>query len=297
MMPENITSQLVSSLCPKRPADGHKGTFGTTLIIAGSRYMSGAQTLAVMSALRSGTGMVRVFAPDDSLMSTRINCPCALLSAWGDTAASSIRQFDNYLKKATAVGIGPGLDEDDPRSYALLQHAIINAPRLVIDAGALNILARERHVLYELLSERADKEGFEPAVLTPHVGEFRRLISRDESYGDSDMTDSCMHFALRNKCVTVVKTHKTIVSDIKGKCYINTVGCDGLAKGGSGDVLTGLIAGFLAQGMKADKAAIAGIYLHGLSGDLASDDIGRRVMIPEDIPGYYDEAFAKTGWI
>ena len=122
-MPDNITSQLVSSLCPERPADGHKGTFGMALIIAGSRYMPGAQTLAAMSALRSGVGMVRVFAPDDSLMSTSINCPCALLSAWGDTVSSALRQFDMYLKKATAVGIGPGLDEKDPRSYALLQHA------------------------------------------------------------------------------------------------------------------------------------------------------------------------------
>ena len=296
MMPDNITSQLVSSLCPERPADGHKGTFGMALIIAGSRYMPGAQTLAAMSALRSGVGMVRVFAPDDSLMSTSINCPCALLSAWGDTVSSALRQFDMYLKKATAVGIGPGLDEKDPRSYALLRHAVINAPRLVIDAGALNILARESRVFYPLLRERADKEGFEPAVLTPHVGEFRRLTASEEAR-DMSLEDSCMHFALQNKCVTVAKTHKTIVSDAEGKCYINTVGCDGLAKGGSGDVLTGLITGFLAQGMKADEAAIAGVYLHGLSGDLASDDIGRRVMIPEDIPGYYDEAFAKTGWV
>jgi len=296
-MAEFITSEMVSSFCPDRPEDGHKGTFGTVLIIAGSRYMSGAQTLAAMSALRSGAGMVRVYAPDDSLDSTRINCPCALLSPWGESETSAIRAFDGYMKKATAAAIGPGIDEADPRSLALLEHALMTSSRIVVDAGALNLIAHNRERLMPLLAARADIEGFEPAVLTPHKGEFRRLIRTSEDMPDEETEDRCAEFAVKNRCILAVKSHKTVVSDDTGKCYINTIGGSGLAKGGSGDVLTGLIAGLCAQKMPSTRAAISGVYLHALSGDLASVDIGRRVMIPEDLPGYFDEAFASTGWI
>ena len=294
-MADIITPGMVASICPARPEDGHKGTFGTALIIAGSRYMTGAQTLSVMAALRSGCGMVRVYAPDDSLESTRVNCPCALLSAWGDTETSTIRRFSEYLAGAASVGIGPGLDESDRRSAALLEQTICNAPRLVIDAGALNIIARQRDRFLPLIASRVSDSNLEPAVLTPHVGEFRRLTGCDDITPD-EYEEKCVQFALQNKCVTVLKTHKTIVSDVNGKCYINNIGNNGMAKGGCGDVLTGLITGLCAQKIPSFDSAVAGVYLHALSGDLAASDIGRRVMIPEDLPGFFDEAFASAGW-
>ena len=293
-MADVITQDMVRAMCPSRPEDGHKGTFGTALIIAGSRYMSGAQTLAVMAALRSGCGMVRVYAPDDSLTSTRINCPCALLSAWGDTEASTVRELKGYLVGASAVGIGPGLDEKDKRSYAVLECVINEASRLVIDAGALNIIAGAPERFMPLIASRIGR-GLEPAVLTPHVGEFRRLIRCFELDPD-EYEEKCVQFALQNKCVTVLKTHKTIVSDTDGKCYISNVGNNGMAKGGCGDVLTGLVTGLCAQKMTPFDSAAAGVYLHGTSGDLAASEIGRRVMIPEDLPGFFDEAFADAGW-
>lgn len=295
-MAEIITSDMIRKLCPERPEDGHKGTFGTALIVAGSRYMTGALTLAAIAALRSGCGMVRVFAPEECLMPVSINCPCALLSSWGATDTESIRRCNSYLPSVKAAGIGPGLDESDSRSLALLEHLILNAKNIVIDAGALNIMAKNRERVIPLLSRRVDDMGLAPAVVTPHLGEFKRLIRHEGDMSFDELIDLSCQFALQNKCVAAVKTHKTIVSDGSGKCYINTAGNNGMAKGGSGDVLTGLVTGLLAQGMEPFDAAVSGVYLHAASGDLAALDIGKRAMIPEDLPGYFDEAFAGCGW-
>lgn len=295
-MAEIITSDMIEKLCPERPEDGHKGTFGTAMIVAGSRFMTGALTLATLSALRSGCGMVRAFAPEDSLTPVSINCPCALLSSWGATDTESIRKCNSYLSSVKAVGIGPGLDEADSRSLALLEHLILNAKNIVIDAGALNIMAKNRERVMPLLAKRVDDLGLAPAVVTPHIGEFKRLIRYEGDMGSEELIDLSCQFALQNKCIAVVKTHKTIVSDASGKCYINTAGNSGMAKGGSGDVLTGLVTGLLAQGMKPVDASVSGVYLHAISGDLAALDLGKRTMIPEDLPGYFDEAFANCGW-
>ena len=284
-----IDHALIEGMCPARSPEGHKGTFGTALIVAGSRFMSGAQTLAVSSALRGGVGMVRVFAPADSMGGTIVNCPCALLSAWGDTETSTIRALSGYLAKASACGIGPGLDEKDKRSLAVLEYLIENSPKLVIDAGALNILSRNRERLYPLLNARSGKPSFEPAVLTPHIGEFRRLA------GDCP-EERLVQFARDTGCITVLKSNNTIVSTPEGKCYINNVSNSGLAKGGSGDVLTGMITGFMAQGMTAAGSALAGVYIHSLCGQLLSDKYGRRAMLPSDMPDIMSSAFKACGW-
>ena len=286
---ETITSELVAGLAPVRSDDGHKGTFGTALLIAGSEYMTGAQVLMTSSALRSGAGMVRVYAPDGSLLPTRVNCPCALTSAWGDTEASAIRELRRYLAKASCCGIGPGLDESDRRSKALLETLIDESPGLVIDAGALNILARDRVRLFPRLKARCDKEGFEPAVLTPHIGEFRRLT------GGQDQ--SCLvQFARDTGCVTVLKSNNTIVSSTDGKCYINNISNSGLAKGGSGDVLSGLITGLMSQGIDALSASIAAVRIHAECGLILADECGKRAMLPQDMPAVMGRAFKACGW-
>ena len=286
---ETIDQALIEGMCPVRDRGGHKGTFGTALIVAGSEFMSGAQTLAVSSALRSGTGMVRVFAPAGSMGSTIVNCPCALLSAWGDTETSTLRMLTGYLEKASACGIGPGLDEKDKRSLAVLEYLIENSPKLVIDAGALNILSRNRERLFPLLSSRKGKPSFEPAILTPHIGEFKRLA------GDCS-EEVLVQFARDTGCITVLKSNNTIVSTEDGKCYINNVSNNGLAKGGSGDVLTGMITGFLAQGMNVAESALAGVYIHSLCGQLLADRYGRRAMLPSDMPDIMSSAFRACGW-
>lgn len=286
---ETITPELVAGMAPVRRDDGHKGTFGTALIIAGSEFMTGAQTLMTSSALRSGAGMVRVFAPGNSLMPTRINCPCALTSAWGDTESSVVRELRSYLAKSAACGIGPGLDESDRRSSALLEVLINESPRLVIDAGALNILARDSVRLFPMLRARCSREGFEPAVLTPHIGEFGRLT------GGGDQS-ALMQFVQDTGTVTVLKSYNTIVSSEDGKCYINDISNSGLAKGGSGDVLSGLITGLLAQGTDAVTACVAAVRIHAECGLILAEEYGKRAMLPQDMPAVMGRAMKTCGW-
>ncbi|SCW64838.1 yjeF C-terminal region, hydroxyethylthiazole kinase-related [Ruminococcaceae bacterium YRB3002] len=287
----DITADMVKALCPVRPENGHKGTFGTVLIAAGSRNMPGAQVLAASSALRSGVGKVKVFAPSDSMDSTRINCPCAVMSPWGDTVASTLRLYNEVSAGVSACAIGPGLDEEDDRSKALLGYMIETAPLLVIDAGALNIISRDRERYLGLVRQRPDK-GLQPAVLTPHPGEFRRLCGRNKDQSVSE-------FVSENNCIVVYKDHYTGIYDVPGGAdvtYRNITGNNGMAKGGSGDVLTGLIAGLLAQGMKPVDAAVAGVYIHALAGEITSGEYGRRAMLPTDMVDFLSEAFFEAGW-
>ena len=279
---EEITSDMIGMLCPERTSDGHKGTFGTALLIAGSRLMPGAQTLATGAALRSGAGMVRVFAPSGSLDSTRANYPCALFSEWEETETSTVRALSGYMKKAASCLIGPGLDESDKRSLAVLECVICNAPMLVIDAGALNLMASNIERLMPLLKER--EKG--TTVITPHPGEFARL----KGTGDGS------EFAKETGCIVVLKGHRTTVSSPDGRCFVNVGDNDGMAKGGSGDVLAGLITGLLAQGMNPYDAALSGVYLHSECGRILRDRMGARAMLPQDMPSVIGDAFRKAGW-
>lgn len=285
-----LTKEYVKELAPLRSCEGNKGTFGKVLIVAGSKYMTGAQTLATLSALNSGVGLVQVFAPDDSLMPTQINCPCALLSAFGDTPTATIKKATELLaNKVKAVVIGPGLDTEDERNNALLTHFILNAPRIVIDASALTILKKTGP---DILKERAVK-GLEPAILTPHIGEFKRF-----GYDGPipELEKSAMEFAQKYDCILLLKNHKTTINTPDGECYIYTGNNSGMAKGGSGDVLSGLIGGFLASGFDLVAAAISGVVAHSVAGKLAANDLTEMAMLPTDVVDYLPEAYKELGW-
>lgn len=286
-----LTKEYVSKLAPVRSNEGNKGTFGKVLIVAGSKFMTGAQTLATLSALNSGVGLVQVFAPEDALVPTSINCPCALLEAFGDTPTATIKKAAKLLSnKVKAVVIGPGLDTSDKRNVALLDFLIMNAPRLVIDASALNILSHEK--MTGLLKKRLDA-SLEPAVLTPHIGEFRRF-GFDCSIDDLDT--KALEFASQHSCVLVLKNHKTTINTPNGECYINYGDNSGMAKGGSGDVLAGLIGGFLASGFELEAGVCAGVYAHSLAGLLASNDLTTMAMLPTDVVDYLPETYKELGW-
>lgn len=283
-----VDTDLVRSLCPQRDDRGHKGTFGTLLICAGSEFMTGAQTLATESALRSGVGMVRVFAPEKSMIGTRINCPCAMFAPFEDTPENTVRSAKELLKKTSCVLIGPGLDEKDARVLHLLRFFIENSEHLVIDAGALNILSRNKAVLFPKIRKRQEK-NLAPVVLTPHIGEFRRLTGQTDK-------DSCSSFCKDNNLITVLKNAETYIN-ISGKeeytvCNPNS----GMSKGGSGDVLSGLMAGLIASGMSERDAALSAVYIHSLAGKFAAEDLGKRSMLPSDLPSYFTEAFEEIGW-
>ncbi len=288
----SITEEMVKGLCPVRPADGHKGTFGTALILAGSRYMPGAQMLCTSSALRSGVGIVKVLAPEESLVSTKANCPCAVLCEYPDTVAGALRRYSAESSKASSVAIGPGIDTDDGRIRAILQYAVDNTPYLVIDAGALDIISKDT-LFWQGLFEARKGKGLPYPVITPHPGEFERLTREGK---DGFTPERCVQFARDWGCVLVLKKHKTLIAIPGGEWYINNTGNNGMGKGGSGDVLTGLAAGFLAQGLAPADAAVAAVYLHGLSGDIAAEKTGERAMLPTDLIDCLASSYRKTGW-
>lgn len=283
-----IDADLVRSLCPIRDENGHKGTFGTVLICAGSKYMTGAQTLATESALRSGAGMVRVFAPEDSFISTRINCPCAMFAPFEDTPEAAVRSAKELLKKAGAVLIGPGLDEKDKRTVHLLRFFIETAEHLVIDASALNVLAANKAMLLPQLRKRGSRH-LAPAILTPHIGEFRRLTGEEGE-------DAAARFSQEYNCITVLKSASTYISICGKEDYTICSPNSGMGKGGSGDVLAGLLAGLIAQGMSGKDAALSAVYIHSASGRYAAEDLGKRVMLPSDLPSYFTDAFEEISW-
>jgi NAD(P)H-hydrate epimerase len=279
-----ITNDSVRSLLPQRDGRGHKGTFGTALIVAGSPYMTGAGVLAAESCLRSGAGMVRYMSDEKALLPVQIKCPCALTSSIGNDMEESRASIKKYYPKASACLIGPGTDEEDDRIRTILTVLISGAKALVIDASALNIISRYKDHYLPLIASRQDK-GLDPAVLTPHLGEFARLCDGVLDPGE----EGALKFASEYKTVLVLKSHDTLVADTEGNCYVNKGENSGLAKGGSGDVLSGLMTGLYAQGMKAQDAAVAAVYIHAKAGLCARSQKGERAMLPSDLPDMFPE--------
>ena len=281
-----ITQKLVQEMAPVRNQTSHKNDFGHVLVCAGSEYMTGALVLSCSSALRSGVGLVTAFSVQEALLPVKINCPCALTSAWEDDVSDTLRKADALMKKATCVAIGPGLDESDPRSKALLTEFATEARCLVIDAGALNLLAKYKEELMPLLSSRKER-GLLPAVLTPHIGEMRRILKDEVSH------DLCVQFARENTCLLILKNHKTTIYTPHDKWYSIQGDNSGLAKGGSGDVLAGMIASLTAQGAEPLYAAALGVYLHGLAADKLAQTKGLAGILPRDIPEALPELLKK----
>ena len=252
-------------LLPPRPIAGHKGTFGHALIMAGSMGKVGAAILAVKAALRSGTGLVSANIPDQAIPIMQQAAPEAMCMI---EDGSGSRKYESF----TAVGIGPGigLSEDARRR---LKDLIQDHDRIVVDADALNILSEERTWLQFLPPN---------SILTPHPKEFDRLYGSVLS-DDTDRLRSAREFAMKHHCILVLKGNRTAICDPTGKVFFNSTGNPGMAKGGSGDALTGLITGLLAQGISSLHAAILGVYLHGLAGDIAANKIGPDGMTVSDL--------------
>lgn len=284
-----ITEQLVREMAPVRDDHGHKNDFGHVLVCAGSEFMTGALQLCVASALRSGVGLVTAFSTKEALEPLKVNQPCALTAAWEESVTSTLRKASALIKKTTAVAVGPGLDESDPRSKALVEEFLLEAKALVLDAGALNIIAKNKEELMPVLASRKER-GLLPAVLTPHVGEMRRLIK------DEVTPEACAKFTVDNCCLLVLKDNKTLIYTPHDTCYSIQGDNSGMAKGGSGDVLTGLIGGFLAQGIKPCNAGVAAVYMHSKAGKYAATFFGKRCMLPTDVLGSLSQAFQETGW-
>ncbi len=272
-------------LPPRRP-DAHKGEFGLALIVGGSRGMAGAAALAGMAALRGGAGLVRLAVPETILDTVARFEPSYMTvplpaDLTGHIAAGASQRIIELAEPATVIACGPGLG----RSLALDQLVVrlyqeIAKP-MVFDADALNALSEEP----DLLSHAGG-----PRILTPHPGEFARLIGRKLD-GD-DRNAAAVELAARCDIVVVLKGHRTLVTDGR-RTAINTTGNPGMATGGTGDVLTGLITALACQHLEPFDAARLGVYLHGLAGDLAAKKLGQVSLVASDVIHYLPEAFLE----
>lgn len=273
------------SLQPRR-LNSHKGDFGRVLVIAGSRGMSGAAVLAGTAALRGGAGLVRVATPAEIAPVVAAGNPCYMSAALpqdgeGRLDNAAAPPLLELVQGSQVVAIGPGLGTS--AGVGALVALVLREARgpLVLDADALNVLP---NWLADLRARST------PAVLTPHPGEFARLIGSDTASVQSRRQELAERFAVNHNCVVVLKGHGTIVTDGRAR-YVNVTGNPGMATGGAGDVLTGLIAALLGQGLKPFAAAQLGVYLHGLAGDLARDRLGEVSLIASDILEQLPAAF------
>ncbi|MCB0803308.1 MAG: NAD(P)H-hydrate dehydratase [Flavobacteriales bacterium] len=274
-----ITRHDVQLIKKHRAHFSHKGSFGHALLLAGCTGKIGAAVLAAKAAMRSGLGLLTVQIPKSANDILQISVPEAmvLLDESDDFLSSTMPQY-NY----SAIGIGPGIGMQE-ETQNLLKHIIqeVKTP-MVIDADALNILAQNKTWLAFL------PKG---SILTPHPGEFKRLAGEWSS--DFERLNLQIEFANKYQIYLVLKGNFTSIATPDGRVFFNPTGNSGMATAGSGDTLTGIITGLLAQQYGAEQAAILGVYLHGLSGDMAAKKKGKESLIASDLIQYLPKAFKK----
>ena len=261
------------SLLPERDPWGHKGSFGKVLLLCGSRGFTGAAYLAARGALRVGTGLVFAGVPESiyPIEAVKMTEPVVFPLPEGDGKLSE-RAVEPILERlpgmdAVLIGCGLGISEG---TRAVVETVLETAKcPVVVDADGISLLSGHMDIL---------RGRREPTVLTPHDGEFARVGG---AIGEDRMA-SAAEFARENRCVLLLKGHQTCVTDGKTG-YRNRTGNAGMAVGGSGDVLAGMIAGLLGQGMKPLEAAACGAWLHGAAGDLCARELGQRAMLPTDM--------------
>ncbi len=264
-----IDPVAVNQLVRLRERFSHKGTYGHGLLIAGSKGKTGAAVLSARAALRSGIGLLTVHVPESSYTILQTAVPEAMCLT--DTNTDFITHLTTDLTVYNAIGIGPGIGTE-PETLAGLQQVLTVYQKTVIDADALNLLAANKHLLNELP---------ETCILTPHVKEFERLAGKSTTM--SERLELLSRFAVENRCVVVLKDAITAIADINGAIWFNATGDPGMATGGSGDVLTGILLGLLAQGYSAIDAAKIGVYFHGKAGDESAQDRGEAAVIASDL--------------
>ena len=268
-----IDRAYVRSLMPRRDPAGHKGTFGKVYLLGGSVGYTGAPVLCAAAAERSGCGLVFLGVPESVWPSAAVKCwgamPHPLPEQDGRLSPAAEEEIRRRAAGCDAVAMGCGVGRGEESDLLLRRLLTVEKP-LVLDADGINAL--EGHI--DTLSRRPCA-----TVLTPHEGELARI--------GGDMTapreSSAAAFAAAHGVYLVRKGHRTLVAAPDGRLAVNTTGNDGMAKGGSGDILTGLLTGLLAQGMEPFAACCAAVWLHGRAGDLAAEEKGRRGMTPLDI--------------
>lgn len=288
-----MTPELITTLpsLPPRPHDSNKGLFGSVLVIAGSRGMAGAAALCGAAALRSGAGLVKIATSSEvqptvasfepSYMAHPL--PCDENGMIEFAAARPI--IDRLMSTASVVAVGPGLGQSDGIRQ-LVKHLVTSAAKpVVIDADGLNALVGQTELLSGLNH---------PVIITPHPGEFGRLTGATVADVQSDRVSRATQMAaIAERLIVALKGAGTVVTDGR-RYYVNTTGNPGMATGGTGDVLTGVIAALLAQKLPPFEAAQLGVYIHGLAGDIARDHNGEIGLIAGDLVDALPDAFVHA---
>jgi hydroxyethylthiazole kinase-like uncharacterized protein yjeF len=274
---ELLTRERMRELVPARASDSHKGDFGRVLVIAGSVGRTGAAHLAAIGALRSGAGLVTVATPRSCLPIVAAMGPEYMTEGLDETAAGTIDfgALDRVLDfKADVIAVGPGLGQSPGTAafvHGLLERAGVP---LVLDADALNAFTGDPERL-------VGRDGLD-VVITPHPGEMARLLNVSVEAVQHDRMRYATEFAANHRVHVVLKGHRTIVAGPEGRAFINLTGNSGMATGGTGDLLTGMIAAWFGQLLDAEAACKLAVYLHGTAGDLAEADEGEVALVAGD---------------
>ena len=268
----------ISSIIQTRTIHQHKGHFGHGYILAGSTEKGGAAVLAAKAAMRSGLGWLTMGIPESLKFSLQTQLPEAMLKLLGEDVLQETGNLEGY----SGIGIGPGIGMHKSTANSLKLLIQNTQVPIVFDADAINLLAENKTWLNFIP---------ENCIFTPHVGEFKRLVLNSDDSEARLMAQ--IEFSKKFNCVMILKGAYTQVSLPDGRVFFNSSGNPGMATAGSGDVLTGLITGLLARGYHSMYAAILGVYLHGLAGDLAAVRYGQEAMKASDIIEYIPEAFKK----
>ena len=258
---KKLNKSYIKSIFKTRKSDSNKGPLGHALIIAGSKGKMGAALIASKACLRSGVGLLSVCVPEEERQIIQIGLPEAMVAIRQKTLGN--------IELFNSIGIGPGLGTDK-KSANIVKNALLAKVPLVIDADALNVIAK--YDLINLLPKNC--------ILTPHPKEFERLFGEYKSKAEKIL--KAIKMAKELEIIIVLKDYESLICGLD-KVYMNTTGNAGLAKGGSGDALTGIITAFLAQGYEPIKAATMGVYIHGLAADICLKEQSMESMLIEDV--------------
>ncbi|MBR5273473.1 MAG: NAD(P)H-hydrate dehydratase [Clostridia bacterium] len=277
--PIEITSELVKSALPKRHPEANKGSFGHLLSVCGSMMMPGAAVLAASAAVRMGAGLVTAAFPTAAYNAIAphliepLLCPLQSDENGFLSARSTFGLIDR-LERATACLIGCGLGQT-PDTQMIVKEILLHSKKpIVLDADGINVITDNINILNAVSV---------PVIITPHPGEMSRLCKVSIKEIQQDRVGVSLWFAEKSKTIVVLKGAGTIIATPDGKCYVNRTGNAGMAKGGSGDMLAGMIASLTAQGLSPETSAICAVYLHGVAGDLAASQTSQRGVTPSDM--------------
>jgi NAD(P)H-hydrate epimerase len=273
---------------PRRPSDGHKGTFGKVLVIGGSIGMSGAVSLASVAALRAGSGLVTAVVPRAIQNVVASYEPCVMTVGLKDDPESGLSEVPresilSLIDGRDAIAIGPGLGRGSSASRLVESLLRLATCPLVVDADGLNLAAE---------ADLFSRERQCPCVITPHSGEFARLTGRSIADIEKHREEIAQEFAEAHSLVVALKGPGTIVTD-GDRLFRNTTGNSGMGTGGSGDVLTGVVVSLLGQQLPAFEATALAVHAHGLAGDVAAEQFTERGMIASDLLKCLPEAWRR----